>query len=249
MSWFGQKDAPEKPSENVDLNATEREAARAEVEALRQAEEAKAMAALPGLYEEAKAAHAQDVAAYSFECRRWGDYLTVFVSRLGVRGWRHGEGWSHDIEANSYSTSINVRDSRTITLANGRAPDLNGRLGYHVRAEKDGDEASWCSSGGSGEYKAPKGYHWAVHPNLPSLTLRGEMFRLDERKSDNLSHYNSVYFHNDAGRGLSETPGYLRLAEDDRIYFSGVGATIFAPAGKGQEVHDAIMREIARGSE
>lgn len=91
MSWFGQKDAPEKPSENVDLNATEREAARAEVEALRQAEEAKAMAALPGLYEEAKAAHAQDVAAYSFECRRWGDYLTVFVSRLGgawLAAWR-----------------------------------------------------------------------------------------------------------------------------------------------------------------
>lgn len=248
MSWFGQKDAPEKPSENVDLKATEREAARAEVEALRQAEEAKAMAALPGLYEEAKAAHAQDVAAYSFECRRWGDYLTVFVSRLGVRGWRHGEGWSHDIEANSYSTSINVRDSRTITLANGRAPDLNGRLGYHVRAEKDDDEASWCISDGDGEYKAPKGYHWAVRPNLPSLTLRGEMFQLDARQSDE-RRLQGIHFSGGEARRLRETPGYLRPAKDDRVYFSGVGATVFAPAGKGQEVHDAIMREIARGSE
>jgi hypothetical protein len=45
------------------------------------------------------------------------------------------------------------------------------------------------------------------------------------------------------------TNGYPRPAKDDAIWFRGIDALVYAPAGKGQLVYDAIMSEIARGYE
>ena len=41
--------------------------------------------------------------------------------------------------------------------------------------------------------------------------------------------------------------GVARDAEDDQIMLDGIGAIIFAPAGRGAAVLDALEREIARG--
>jgi len=236
MNWFGQKDAPAKSAESADAKAAEKEAVAAEIEALRLVAEVEAMEGLGALYDKAKALHAQDLAGYSFECRRWGDFLTVFLSRLG-------QGWEDEPVVRSYSTSINIRDSRTITLTKGHAPDLEGALGYSAHLIGDG-HSSICGWNWQEleDRKAPDGYRWEVKSWPPRIALHGTMFDLDARSGRD-RHFESI------SRRLPRTRNYLRPAADDRIHFSGVGATIFAPAGKGQEVHDAIMREIARGSE
>jgi hypothetical protein len=108
-------------------------------------------ATFPEMMKRFRLLHRKDLAGYAFACRRFGDFLTLEVTR--------GE---------AFVTTINLGLVRTITLTEGHGPD---RLGV-VRFDSYQMSASggYCSSGNTVnpiEASASAGWRWEVRPALP----------------------------------------------------------------------------------
>ena len=121
--------------------------------------------------------------------------------------------------------------------------------------------------------KAPdKGYHYAVtasapleRSSYPTVTLPQTALTYYQSSScgivsSNGNSYATIVPESSyvVNLGNSEpssnydgvkTPNYARDAEDDRVELAGLGATIYAPAGRGAEVRDEVMRAITAGYE
>ena len=120
--------------------------------------------------------------------------------------------------------------------------------------------------------KAPdKGYHYAVtasappeRSSYPTVTLPQVPLTYQSSScgivSSNGNSYATIVPESSyvVNLGNSEpssnydgvkTPNYARDAEDDRVELAGLGATIYAPAGRGAEVRDEVMRAITAGYE
>jgi hypothetical protein len=205
----------------------------ADLEAKAKAAEPAAMSERDKRLEDCKNEWKRDNESFVFECRRWGDFLTLMVKRLSLESWRDGGA-----SLASYVSAINIRETREIRLDLGSPADDAGELGYTVFMESDDGKGSGWGTG-CGHARAPKGYHYVVRPNFPYSPHR-PMVTLDAPERDHgnyiMSDQNRLVHH--------KTRPYPRYAVDDRIRFNGPGATLFCPHGRGQEIQKVILTEI-----
>ena len=207
-----------------------------------------------------KHAHEADAASYSFSARRFGDFLEVEVERHGAK----------------YAGALNLARVTEVRLTEGHPPDLGGRLYYWVSPVQDDTGGSggymWLNYPRLDLSKAPdKGYHYAVtasapleRSSYPTVTLPQVPLTYQSSScgivSSNGNSYATIVPESSyvVNLGNSEpssnydgvkTPNYARDAEDDRVELAGLGATIYAPAGRGAEVRDEVMRAITAGYE
>ena len=211
--------------------ALERSALNAEAEALLKKEE---------LFSKAKEEYERDLAGFSFECKRWGDFLTIFIARKGNPTEPKDHFFGVEKPEQSYSTSINLKNVDLIQLKEGYAPDQCGQLSYGYWLPSN--ENDGCGTlGGTcfGNYAAPDGYHWEARANLPYIPYSRPLFRMETppRESEGMV----IDCSRDNYRIKYKTPNYTRAAEDDRIFFERINAYLFAPAGKGKEVYQMIL--------
>lgn len=205
------------------------------------------------LYLDMMAAHKLDAESYSFECKRWGDFLALFIARGGK----------------NYAGAINLGETREIKLVEGSAPSMNGSVWYFLDYESDekptGNDryfsnAGYSSANGLDLTKPPpKGFHFAVRGELPSVRKTEAMIYVAAPPT---SQTNVIYGSSPNSFSIGSDGAYYRLsgnyfglktlgvaknAEDDRIEFNGISTILIIPAGQGTKVRDAILAEIARG--
>jgi hypothetical protein len=212
-----------------------------ELERLAREAEREALAKADEIFAEAAEEHQRQTDGYRFECRRWGDYLTVFIERAANRKG----SWGNEPELKA-STSLNIGQTKEIRLALGHCFDRLGTLEYRASHVAD-DRSSWGGWGtGYGRCAPGKGYHYEVSPDYPTVPSSRDMIRADAKEQERFhGHYMSMEDY----QPRLKTEGYPRPAKDDKIRFDGIGITIYAPAGKGQSVYDAIMAELEKGYE
>jgi len=207
----------------------------AEYERLAKAEEVAVLAEAPAILARMVAEHERDVAAYSFECRRFGDFLTVFIER--------GEAsWKSEWEVEKFSTSINLGRTNTIQMQDGNVPDECGRVVYRTGLlAKDG-------SGGASVWPGPPipDENWVRDvtpdwdPDRHRKARRGFVTIVDPKEGQVIYGGDSIARH--------VTPNFPRAAADDRIHFHGADIAINVPAGLGKSVLEKVMAAIAAGA-
>lgn len=224
---FGSKDNldEKKADDDVTPQQIEALAAQAEVEAL-----VKRDSRLADYWAE----HERDCSTYKFECRRWGDFLSLFIERR-IYEWEEG-----DYSFKTHAASVNIRETRTVTLNTGNEPDLLGTLVYRAQLRSDGGgSAGWGT--GYGRAPAPEGFHYEI---LEDYQRAGpwQIFVLDPEPTGN--EFRGVRFGLNDYQPRHVTQNYARPATDDAVRFEGIRATLFVPAGRGQPIYEQILREI-----
>lgn len=225
MNWFGGKKEKAMPMASAfrEDDGAEREARHAALERAAIAAEPGVLAKIPAEYAANEDEHRRQVSGYKFECRRYGDFLTLFMERP-VKDWRETE-----FSQRKMSTSVNIAATREIRLTAGHAPDFNGVVGYRINGcyiiLPDGTRKE--DEPVRAEYATADGTH-------------RQLIALDEKR-DGESHWGYR-----SGREHTNhcTMNFPRPAADDSIRFEGIGATVYAPFGLGQAVYDAILKEI-----
>lgn len=202
----------------------------------RQLEEAKAAAiadALPALldrrqefFDAAIEQHVADVAAYDFECRRHGDFLTVFATRLDHRG-----------STAKFSTAINLLKVTEIRLTSGVAPAVEQDVYWSFQYEsQNGGVYSSSPLRLPRDGETLKAYSW-----LPPASTGRDTYR-EPTKPDDPS---GVVVHWGHYECESKSGAMPSPAQDDEVVFVGIGSALLVPFGKGQMVLDAILEKMA----
>lgn len=204
---------------------------------LARAAEVKALAIKDDLLAGYRAKHRDDVASYYFECRRWGDFLSIFVRRAGATAIR------------KEATSINLALVRQIVIASGNPPDCEYVLTYGYQRSYHNKPTEADSAPPVG---LPARYHSPRHPHeviarYAMVAAEPPIFQLDAPPNEGQSGQITFAHYHGQRRVTHFTTGYARPASDDRLIFAGLNGTLFAPHGRGQEVHKAILAEIAQG--
>lgn len=212
---------------------------------------------------EFKAEHAADVAAYKLECRRWGDFLSLFIERAGANG-----------QLVRFSTSLNLGLARTIDIAHGATPNSDGAVLYEALTTNPAfdprRQQMWMMDeimelrvaqfgGGSRQSRRQR--------ETPTLTAKDvviraatasgvparPLFHLHEKKGSapSVSHTAIELNGMDRDRGIplgwnKTVKGFPRAATDDQISFRGARGTLYVPAGLGAKIHEQILQEIAQ---
>lgn len=210
------------------------------LEVMAKAAEAEALAKNDTLLAEAIAEHERQVAGYHFECKRQGDFLSVFIERNGNPTVRQADYDWYPVPERNYATALNLSCTREIKLVIGNAPDQNGALAYGF--DMPDDAGSGARVGGTmfGKYAPHKGAHYEIHPRYPKPPYSRSLFELDPEPQPQ-QQFQGMYVGDDSYNIKYKTPGYVRIATDDSIRFEGIRATIFAPAGVGQSVYEAVL--------
>jgi hypothetical protein len=187
-----------------------------------------------------KVDHEQDLAAYAFDCKKHGDFLTVFITRLG--------GFCGDNrETEKYSTSINLSNCSRINLSEGHAPDRDGANRFSYKLVDAGGKERKRSDGNS---PAPDGYKYAVstpdfaHPDRYLFSSGGASIRVGGECYISHRSFCGEYF---PYHITTEVTNAARAAQDDEILFLGVGA-VHAPFSLGKAVHERILAELEKVS-
>lgn len=171
-------------------------------------------AQFPDKLAEYRRAHDADVAGYNFECKRHGDFLAVFMQRGPLPDKR--ERW---VTERKIAQTINLGQTKTIGIAPGAIPDMTGRLKF-------------CVSG------ADAAADWMVpSQNFPMIQVQLPVV-------DPNTYFGSMVTSNREPFGDMHLPDAPHTARDDTLNFHGIGVSIFAPAGMGQQIYDTILREL-----
>lgn len=237
MSWFGKKSAPPPTSEPKagDPFRQERENDEAYRRLAREAEPC-VLAQADAVLADFQTAHDRDAASYHFECKRFGDFLTVFMTR------NRRDPVTGGLRPERFSASINLAGTRKIVMRPGHAPDRNGRVYYRpvIKTSSEAGCFGWAAS--SGGLPLPLGgAEREVRPDLPWVNDHRDFLRErdDGERAVMHLHPQSVGY---------ATDHFPRPAEDDAVEFTGVGISVLAPAGLGQAVINKIMAEIAENA-
>lgn len=209
----------------------EREEIAAELVAKAKEAETEANSHRAKLLQEFTEEYRADYDGFAFECKRWGDFLTIMVKRLGHEG--RGDGKRSIVR--SHATAVNIRETRELRLDKGAMADSNGTLGYTVHALGDNGGTWWGTGFG---YRRIEGATYKVTPRFPHVPYR-QMFSLDDSED---RHHGLICEQDRIVRYRTE--GFPRPAEDDRIRFEGIRATLFCPFGHGDSVYKTILTEI-----
>lgn len=205
----------------------------AELERLAVEAEKEALAKADDIFAQAADEHQRQTRGFAFECRRWGDFLAVFIQRLGNDTSKY---WGEKPEKKVVA-SLNLGKTPIIKLTGGHCFDRRGEVHYDYSLQSDdgGGLVIW-----DGSYRIsppPKGYQYKVRPSLPYIAPCRPMLRTGSGEK-----HRGSYGPSPAIRHV--TPDYPRPARDDEIHFADIDITIFAPAGMGRGVYDAILAEI-----
>ncbi len=194
-----------------------------------------------------RADHRKDAAGFKFDCKRHGDFLAVFVTRIQMRyvNWT-----AIGPEPFDSSATINLGQTRNIVLTRGHVPDTKGRVGYRLYWEPidqplSGSSYSWNS--GEQFTKPVKGHRLRATEAGDNYLLSGTgTFAhpiIDTTPPPASPGSFGGYGGWQQGAGY-ETPNYPRPAANDAIDFVGANIRLVVPAGKGQGVYDAIMAAL-----
>lgn len=188
-------------------------------------------------------AHAVDQVSYRLEVHRWGDFLQVAVAR--------GD--------DKYAIALNLGATRSIQLADGHAPDGDGRLSFDMVPTETEEEAGCKPPPGMSLVYNNYMRVTSVAPVIPKPLHRHELVDVDRlcysaaasatTSSTTITptYYpctTGVYYGSSVNQ-LTSGKSFPRAAEDDRVRFEGIGATLHAPAGMGAAARDMILSEIA----
>lgn len=187
--------------------------------------------------------HQRQLAEYAFDCRRHGDFLSLFITRSANKPSKWQTSPEH---ATSYSTTINLGRVKAIQLAEGHGPDRGLTLGFSVSMKHEGGGISWGTGGGT--YAPPKGAHYKVSPSYPHLPESRSSFFLEPEPSKDSHQWSGMMMNNGDYSIKHKMSDFPRPAEDDKIEFDGLGATLFTPHSKGKDVLAAILAEIERAA-
>ena len=198
-----------------------------------QSQTVEVLAAQDGLLAQFTEAHELDAASFRFECRRWGDFLSLMVER-------GGEKTMHALGVGGGS----------VQLTHGHAPDRQGEVSFDYRVERlDGSHGGRrIVSYGSGYCEGlswPDDGKFLVTPRYrsPDRPTRGLVLDAKER-----ADYAGIGSWDRVSIPFT-VPSGARIAADDVLRFERAGATLYVPAGHGDPVYAAILGELARGAD
>jgi hypothetical protein len=204
----------------------EKERLHQQIEDLAKALEPEVLAKAPSFLAEAQLEHMSDCQTYSFECRRWGDFLSLYVQRVLFIGHYDNGVYRQEYKLEKFTTSVNIRESE-IRLVEGHGPDELGCVKY---------------------YRSNYNYStYTTDTELRVIAMYPTIPRRDIFKSVTCGKYDNTY------RGSYYEPqrydpelktSYPRAAQDDEIRFIPSGATLYVPVGLGAMVNETILREI-----
>lgn len=163
--------------------------------------------------------HKKDAASYEFSCTRNGHFLSFEITRPYTYG-----------DHKRFSATINLAQVKAVEMREGGDPDREGQLFFQASAERDSNgQFVWGVEGFLG---------WQF------IDDHHAFFEFDENANsggepDTASDYGSDIIVDNAARH----------ARDDRIYLGGLGATIYAPHGRGKDVEAALLAAMAHGEE
>lgn len=189
-----------------------------------------------------------DVAAWSLEAERFGDFLTIKIARR-YTGWSEGKPVQ---EIAKSVVSINLKEAPIITVSNGRKPDLAGCEEFYEQNVLYEGEKEWTKivsfpgvdlslagakkQVGSGGMVSVNGYQTGGL----GITVNGIARPGQDDK---------IVFGAGGGRPIDDWHGSGMRTVNDRDYQLRPGATISVPAGLGETVHRKIMEAIERGAQ
>jgi hypothetical protein len=222
---------------------TEREKAESYSQVLNDmalAEEAKLREGQVALLSSFEDEHRRQCDGFAFSLKRHGDFLTIALTREANQDCDWARATKEHVE------TINLGKVDSIKLFPGHSADMGGSFGWsvsHIQEDANGKACGWSSSPGC-PLGPPKTGRHEVRPSWGGFDAPSQRWFLAwDEKSDRGLH------HMEMGSGCTHhTTDYPRQSKDDAIAFRGLGLSIFAPFGRGQELLDAIHTEIARGS-
>lgn len=168
----------------------------------------------------------KDKKGYKFQCARWGNFLNLSIARLGNAEPSSENTWWQP-HPRYYSGSLNLDLIKEISFTEGSEPALDFTVTYRhsVNHTTDGDKDN-------------------IYSNAQAVKTSSPMINFEPEPSKNGSGMgNSLYYgQNEPYKTKLTTPDYPRQAEDDKIIFRGVGATLYAPAGMGSDLYKRILK-------
>lgn len=222
---FGLKQKNTKPASQEGDLAKEREKMAAELEARVAAAEQDAILKREEYHADVVSEHKRDIEAFRFECRRWGDYLSLNIARLPHE---------RSVKPEAFTGAVNIREG-TIKLIEGGPADADGILGYTIFVSH-GRGYGWSSYPGLRIEDLSDETEYKIEPNYPRAPSR-EMFVPREDATD---HPTIWPYQVEVQR---QTP-FPRYAVDDLIIFGPANATLHCPFGTGRKVYEQILQEI-----
>lgn len=195
----------------------------------------------PLWFEKYNEEYERDVSGYSFECCKHGDFLTLFITRNANPQTKHPYAiFGAKTSERTLATTINLGLCKEIKFIHGHPPDLLGRVMFHYRIQSE----NGLTIGGTnfGNYAAPKNSRWVVRKPECRILHGRPLFVFDtvEEKCEGAYIDMSAYDY----RIKTTVDNTARPAEDDRIRFEGLGATLYAPASLGEDIYQMILRTM-----
>lgn len=233
--------APKSPVEVAtgwDFNAEADKAAKlAEIKVLQDA---------PEKIAKYRADHRKDVAAFKFECKRHGDFLALFVTRIQMVDW---QGTTALVPT---AHMINLGKANGVTFEPGRAPDMKGAVKYRVSWEPDsipgGDTSRVYYGFDNSPMRAPvKGHHLVAYPSYDGVSYGQGTFGTALVDTTPPKNTGGGYggSRGDSTSALHTTANYPRPPQNDVIDFGAAYTALHVPAGLGATVYAAIQKELA----
>lgn len=210
------------------LGIAEPEPKTTNLEALAVAKIPELEAMFPRLLSKFKTALRKDVASYTFDCRRYGDFMTLEITR-----------------GKAFATTINLAQVRSLTLVDGHEPDKLGTITFTAYLRNSTDSYALYGGMPADTMKAntQDGYEWVINPQVPSLS-EPSIFALHPDSPGNAGgiQYVGHYANNTMLTKVQNAP---RPAQDDTIRLEGLRATLYVPHGLGSQVRDKILAAMA----
>lgn len=206
--------------------------------AMAQGQTVEVLAAQDGILAKLVETHEEDVASFKFECQRWGDFLALMVERGGTKVMQ-----AIDISAGA------------VQLLEGHAPDRKGEVSFYCNIEvPESVQRGGSGGGGSGMWTSlpllrwPKTGKWTVTPIEPKMWLKRARIDMPQTNSGSggggdVNHYERAQWMNFV------VPTGARVAEDDTLHVERSGATLYCPAGLGEQTYAAILAELKNGAQ
>ena len=202
------------------------------------------------------------VKGFAYDFHRFGDFLSVYLTRNGGK----------DRDKDLYSTTLNIGATKEIQLQRGTGVDDQYTLTYYFT--QDIQDSVWptvsvkCVSYSTSntsfvyvdtELQKLQKYKVVVKPYFPSLPTReftqapkwcysssvGSSGSYGATVTNAVPCYYPSYI--TGSYGIEHiTKNFPRAAEDDRIVFTGIDVTLFAPYGLGEGMRNRLLEEIAK---
>jgi hypothetical protein len=177
---------------------------------------------------------------FSFNCRRFGDFLTIEIARVA-----NDLGKGFICTNQKIAKTLNLAKINTIQLSVGHGVDYGGTLHFYAQQRK-GDVDLPCNDFVNGvQYLSPPedGFEYVPIPAHSHFqTNRSILIERDPSSS------HGFYYDDLKGSVDFSIDNYPRASEDDRIILNGLCIEIPVPFGMGQMILDQILSELERGS-